>query len=367
MQKKEAEIVIVGGGISGLVTAYSLAKMGVDFQLLEARDRFGGRILSLKSLRAPAFFDLGPSWFWPGQAKMSQLVEELGLSDNIYAQFSQGKALYEPQEGPLQHGVSGISMEGSYRLQGGVSSVVDALVENIQLLGCADRLHLSTPVTQISQMSGSVKVRYRHTDILCRKLVLALPARNAFANIGFNPNISPQRVLELGKVATWMAGHAKVVIEYESPFWRHAGFSGDVISQIGPVSEIHDASSGENRAEEPAFALFGFLGIAPSLRQLYANELPGLILAQLARLFGNQAKEPVNLVIQDWACEAYTASKQDHEILNHHSINSWSTLVEPDWGEALVWSGSETAAGHVNGYLEGAVAAGQATVDMLGI
>ena len=40
------DIVIIGGGISGLHTAYQLQKRGIDFILIEARDRLGGRILS---------------------------------------------------------------------------------------------------------------------------------------------------------------------------------------------------------------------------------------------------------------------------------------------------------------------------------
>ncbi|MEM1154111.1 MAG: hypothetical protein AAGI44_08210 [Pseudomonadota bacterium] len=52
---------------------------------------------------------------------------------------------------------------------------------------------------------------------------------------------------ELGGVPTWMAGQAKVVAVYESPFWRDSGFSGDAMSRKGPLIEIHDASpaSGE--------------------------------------------------------------------------------------------------------------------------
>lgn len=37
-----AKVLILGGGLSGLVTAYELGKLGYDFQLLEARERVGG-------------------------------------------------------------------------------------------------------------------------------------------------------------------------------------------------------------------------------------------------------------------------------------------------------------------------------------
>ena len=38
----KARVLVLGGGLSGLVTAYELGRLGYDFQLLEARDRVGG-------------------------------------------------------------------------------------------------------------------------------------------------------------------------------------------------------------------------------------------------------------------------------------------------------------------------------------
>lgn len=45
---KEARIVIVGGGLSGLYAAFLLERQGIEnYVLLEARPAFGGRILSV--------------------------------------------------------------------------------------------------------------------------------------------------------------------------------------------------------------------------------------------------------------------------------------------------------------------------------
>ena len=48
MDKTHHKYVIVGAGISGLQAAINLANMGEDFILLEAQDRIGGRICTLK-------------------------------------------------------------------------------------------------------------------------------------------------------------------------------------------------------------------------------------------------------------------------------------------------------------------------------
>lgn len=43
-----AKVVIVGGGIAGLATAYELGKAGYDCTVLEARDRSGGRNFTVR-------------------------------------------------------------------------------------------------------------------------------------------------------------------------------------------------------------------------------------------------------------------------------------------------------------------------------
>jgi monoamine oxidase len=43
----QTDVLIVGGGLSGLCVAHLLSVAGIDFRLIEARNRLGGRILSL--------------------------------------------------------------------------------------------------------------------------------------------------------------------------------------------------------------------------------------------------------------------------------------------------------------------------------
>ena len=47
-QTKSKHVVIIGAGLSGLASAYELAKLGYTYTLLEARDRVGGRCWSVR-------------------------------------------------------------------------------------------------------------------------------------------------------------------------------------------------------------------------------------------------------------------------------------------------------------------------------
>src|SRR5438309_11688832 len=83
-----APVVVIGGGVSGLVCAYSLNKAGVDTLAFEASSRPGGVICSER--RDGFLLELGPQSF-SGTASLRALCEELEIADQI---------LYAPAAAP---------------------------------------------------------------------------------------------------------------------------------------------------------------------------------------------------------------------------------------------------------------------------
>ena len=95
MKSTDATVAIIGAGLSGLYAARLLHTAGVGVQILEARDRAGGRILSVdeQGQSSEDGFDLGASWMWPRmQPALAALVDELGLSG--FAQVSEGDVVF---------------------------------------------------------------------------------------------------------------------------------------------------------------------------------------------------------------------------------------------------------------------------------
>lgn len=354
----DVDVCIIGAGISGLHSAYELSKKNVSIKLIEARSRLGGRIYSSGLEHSKqARFDIGPSWFWPGQSNIEQLVAELGLASSVYQQYAQGDAIYEPVGSEPVRGIGGVSMAGSYRVHGGLAKITDTLGAKIVEQAGQQTIQLDSRATHLELNDDGVLVTVRtHGETQrwqAKKVILAMPPRVALAHISMSPVLEAERVQELNKVATWMAGHAKAVIVYDTPFWREDGFSGDIISQRGPLSEIHDASL--EYVKE--YALFGFFAVPPRYRKTDKSLIDQQLIEQLTRLLGNKAAKPKDIIYKDWARDELVATSLDQHIPNHHPSNYWSSKTESNWHQRLIWSGSESAAGHYNGYIEGALIA----------
>lgn len=75
------KIVIIGAGISGLITAYLLSRKGFDLTVLESKPSVGGSIESV--VENGFLFDKGPNSALETTPLISKLVQELNLQDEL--------------------------------------------------------------------------------------------------------------------------------------------------------------------------------------------------------------------------------------------------------------------------------------------
>lgn len=346
------DVVVVGAGLAGLTAARELAGAGLAVQVVEPRRRVGGRVMTVET-EAPAtgWFDLGATWHWSDQPAVRTLADELGV--DVFPHHDEGGALHEPADGSPPASIRmPPAAAAQLRFAGGAQPLCQALADELP----TGSVIVGTKVTGLTDGGDHVEVATAGEDggeatFLASRVVVAMPPRLVVEEIAFAPVLPPGVVTVLETTPTWMGDAIKCVAVYDSAFWRGEGLSGAAFSELGPLSEVHDASVPGGPG-----ALWGFLDFDHDLRELDPDERAPLVFAQLGRLFGPEAADPVEYFERDWSSDAFTCESTHRHVapLDY----GHPAFAEPLWAGRLHWAGAETVAAG-GGHMEGAVRSGQ--------
>ncbi len=340
----DLDVVVVGGGISGLAVADGLTHAGLNVKVFEARSRVGGRMSSRPVPGGHA--DLGATWFWPGELRIAALVDRLGLA--THQQWSEGDALIsahgQTRRVPWQ-------APPAWRFSQGASAVPEALARQLP----PGTVEEGCDVQRIEPTDDGVLVHIGDERVAARCAVVALPPSLAVAT-GLVPRASlePDPAAVATAIPVWMGHTVKAVAVYTNPFWRSAGLSGQASCADGPLHEVHDMSGPDGH---PAM-LFGFGQSGPG-RDITTRDVS----EQLAGLFGPRALAPTDVMICDWRFEQRT-TPPDSRPGERYDLYGSPLLQRPTWSGRLHWSSTETAH-QAAGHIEGALAAAERTVESI--
>lgn len=349
----KGRVIIIGAGVSGLYAATLLENAGVDYEILEARNRIGGRVLSgqvLASTPDGLHVDMGATWFWPDmQPELARLINQLGIP--IIPQTHIGDMLFERQRNsaPDRYPTYETSPE-SFRLKDGMQALTTALKNQIP----ETKIKTGHQVMAITHSGREVQIRTRlengkSNTFYGEHILLALPPALA-AKIEFKPALPDELLSGWRKTPTWMAPHAKYVALYRRNFLAEQNLSGDASSRVGPMVEIHDVSE----PGSPMMAIFGFIGVPAKSRATVTEAvLMQLCREQLVRLFGQDAAEPVAEYLKDWAIDPFTATESDLLQEAGHVLPQQGPQ-QGEWANKIMGIASEWSP-HFSGYLAGAI------------
>jgi len=435
-----ADVAVVGAGLSGLAAGRAIADSGREVVVLEARERVGGRLLNA-TLGDGVTVDVGAQWVGDDHERVQRLAGELGVE--MFPQPGRGRNLLDvggtrrryrgtiprfgpralwdvfivrrrfdrlaktvgaeapwaaeqateldgqtlaewiaqnarteiarellglagrtiwgagPEELSMLHVLFYVSSAGSFdklidteggaqqdRLDGGAQLLALGLAE---LLG--DRVRLGAPVRRIEHGDGVVRIGADGVEVEAGRAVVALPPALA-ARIDFDPSL-PERRAELAR--RFRPGRLnKCVALYEEPFWRADGFSGEAVTDAGPVTLTFDSSPRDGSAG----VLLGFVGgpDADRMAAMDAAERRAAVLDCFARLYGPRAESPLDYTEQEWSAEEWSGGGPTSNFGPGGWTECGPALREPVG--RIHWAGTETATVW-SGYMEGALQAGE--------
>jgi len=127
----EADVIVVGAGLSGMIAARKVLDAGLKPLILEADERVGGRILTQEVMPGLPV-ELGAQWIGDTHERMFRLAAELGVE--TFAQYDEGETSYELAG-------SGVLRENEFHAR-----FADELAELERVLRHLDELAAEVPV-----------------------------------------------------------------------------------------------------------------------------------------------------------------------------------------------------------------------------
>lgn len=338
-------VIIIGAGLSGLTAAYRLQQAAVPFLVLEARDRMGGRILTVRNETGTPI-EMGATWLGKKHTAINALLAELGIG--ITEQHMGKQAIYEAlSTSPPQLVQLPPNNDPSYRIVGTSTALIDALMKQIPLAN----IRLQQVVKGIEKTDDGFLVHTQDEVSTAAAIVSTLPPRLLMQTIKCTPAWPEPLQTIANQTHTWMGESIKVGFSYPTPFWRAEGLSGTLFSNVGPVGEMYDHSDDD----QGYYALKGFLnGVYHALTKAERCEL---VLQQLRKYYGEQADQYTTYEEGVWRQEPYTFTDYDQSLLPHQN-NGHAIFRQPFFGGHFFIGGAETAS-EFPGYMDGAVRRGE--------
>ena len=341
MKEIKTDLLIIGGGLTGLTLAYLLREEGLNIRIVEARERWGGRIYTKRQESGPPQ-EMGATWLGRKHGALNALLKELGLP--IFEQILSNKAIYEaistsaPQLVQLPP-----NNDPSFRIAHGSDAIIEALKGHLDRY----QLQLGERVLSIVEEEDQMSVKTDKTIVSASIVVSTLPPYLFSKTIDLTPSLPNETKAVMDTTHTWMGESIKICLTYATPLWRASYLSGTIFSNVGPIPEMYDHSN----YQDDSYALKGFFNGA--YFSISKEERLELVLKQLRKYYGKLVDDYLTYEEQVWRNEPLTFAPYESHLLPHQN-NGHAVFRNSYCNGKLFIGGAETSDQHP-GYMEGAV------------
>jgi lysine-specific histone demethylase 1B len=384
------KVIIIGAGVAGLYAGYLLKEKGIDFTILEASDRIGGRMGKQEGF-AEFPIDTGGQWLHGDFSILGDLVKvtdtEIFLDESETLYWHQG-SLKEELPNDLQaildnveEGTEDISYEDYFYRAGGtpadhalitsVAGDVGAspakisvkwenegynlfsygsddhlfrktyfdLINDHIITPVKEHIQLATPVTKIDYNAATVAVTDLQGEVYtASKVIITVPITVLKeGDITFSPSLPLRKTQSFQQLG--MEAGTKAFIRFSNKF-TNANIMG------GEVCAAYALSSYQRDSED--LVLMGFLmgDQAKTLSDLGEAATLQALLAELDTMFDGQASAAyVDHFFQDWYQEPYIRGAYSYPLVGSNE-NTRKNIAEPV-ADKLFFAGEAT---NLNGH-----------------
>lgn len=409
---EHSDVVIVGAGFTGLSAARELLRAGVNFVLLEARDRVGGRVEARRNSLGE-LIDTGGQFLCDDMPELMGLAREhqktlveafvSGLSTVQPAPQGDVEELYrsyfairermkgvDPDDPAIRHltvaawvdaqpddpdaksaflsAIEGLwcqppdatplwyLISNDRRVTNEISELQYFLRETMHSLALdlarplGPSLRLGAAVTRIEHGCDGVRIHSAAGIHVAAEVIVAVPPVMA-GKIAFDPPL-PATIGHA--LAVWKSGVVvKALLRFSSAFWRERGLSGTVFWLDPHGLYACDASHDD---DHPALVVFVGGRLATRWAALGEAGLKDAIVSRLAAALGAPAARPIDILIRDWSSDGWSGGGYSDIVADIAARKAEDILRE---GLAQIRFACSELSPSFPGYIEGAIIAGR--------
>jgi monoamine oxidase len=218
-----------------------------------------------------------------------------------------------------------------------------------------NQIHLGEPVVSICQDQEGVEVKTLQSSYRAKFAIVAMPP-HLTGRIFYDPPLPSTRQQLTQRVP--MGTIAKILISYESPFWREIGLGGVGMGNTEWIELFADSS--DPRSGKGVIATFVMGDRYHRWQALNESERKAVILSDLAAYLGDQALSPSTFDIVDWAANQWVGGGYAAFMPPGVWTNFGHTIATPVG--RIHWAGTEIA-DRWPGFFDGAVRTGEAAAE----
>lgn len=243
------KVIVIGAGLSGLVAAYELLKLGHDVKVIEAQGRPGGRVFTIRD------FSEGLN----AEAGAARIPSDHDLTLKYVKKFELSLIPFYPREHKFMRYNRGVPEAVDWRKFADATSFVIGLGDadhwqkikgGNDLLPAAfarrlgTRIRYRSPVVKITQRPPKVEVSFNDAGKTqteeCDYLICAIPF-TTLSQVEISPAFSQAKVEAINSIVYESA--SRLFIETKRRFWLDAKLNGFGIGD--DFAEIWDSSFGQ--------------------------------------------------------------------------------------------------------------------------
>ena len=223
------KIVIIGAGISGLVAGYELSIAGYDVTILEARDRIGGRVLTIRSpFSNNHYVEGGAARIKPSHDLTIAYANHFNLpldpfyaTNGNYVDFSGGNRSIIDNSTYLNTSYGSTLRKNYLKIRGGSDQLTNAFASSSEL---SNKIFLGNAVSSITQNSEKVIVNAGGTQFEADKVLCTVPL-TVLNKINFSPALSTEKQSAMNGGFRY-APATRIYIQFKNRFWENESLNG---------------------------------------------------------------------------------------------------------------------------------------------